>query len=165
MILICSFNVFVATAGYLCFGDYVNADLLKSLPSNDYTTAARAGMGLCLVTCYPLQMHPVKKAMSNILFSTKLLDCNQRTYFSVVFIMTLVVYVIALLIDDLSTVFTFIGATSSMFTGYTFPAYFYIQIFKKSGCNLEIILAYTIFVCSLMLIPVLVTFELYSLFP
>lgn len=158
--LACVVYTLVSLAGYKVFGSTVDSDLLKSFPRSVYVTIARIGISLCLITCYPLQMYPCKKAISNILFSKDAVECSNATYYTLVFSLASVVYLIVIFVEDLSVVFTFISATTCMLVGYVVPTYFYIQVFKEMGCSCEMVLAWVIFTLSICLIPILVSAEI-----
>jgi len=60
-------------------------------------------------------------------------------------------------------VLTFIGGSVSMLLAFTFPAYFYMRIFRHDGWSCEMMISYVIFSLSLIMIPVLIGVEIYSL--
>merc|ERR1719285_782173 len=60
--------VLIALGGYKAFGSTVNADLLVSFPRNTWSTVARIGLSLILISVYPMQIYPTKGAVCKILF-------------------------------------------------------------------------------------------------
>jgi len=152
-----------ALAGYNAFGDYVNANLLKSFPVNLFPSVARLCIAIVLSLCIPLQVFPLKNSVCNMLFGMDAVECSSSKYYGVIISLLLAAWAVVVGISDLSIVMAFIGGTSSMYIGYTFPAYFYIKVFAKDGLTFDRVVSYVILVMSLLLSPLLVAVEIYSL--
>jgi len=152
-----------ALGGYLIFGSVVDSDMLVSFPRNTYTSVARLMIALVLCTTFPLQMFPTKNAVCNIFFGWDALECNNWQYYGTVFALMASAWAIGIFIKDLSIVLAFIGGTTSMFIGYTLPAFLYIRLFKEEGFTFDKIMSYVILLASMMLSPLLVGVEIYSL--
>jgi len=157
------FYFLTALSAYLVFGSIVKSDMLVSFPKNTYTSIARLGIAIAVCTTFPLQMFPTKNAVCNIIFGKDARDCNRKQYYGMILGLMASAWAIGVLIKDLSIVLTLIGATTSMFIGYTFPAYFYIKLFREEGFTFDKFMSYVIFVASLILAPLLVGVEIYSL--
>eukprot|EP00419_Tripos_fusus_P002131 CAMPEP_0172683326 /NCGR_PEP_ID=MMETSP1074-20121228/18776_1 /TAXON_ID=2916 /ORGANISM="Ceratium fusus, Strain PA161109" /LENGTH=427 /DNA_ID=CAMNT_0013502159 /DNA_START=55 /DNA_END=1338 /DNA_ORIENTATION=+ len=58
---VCLFAIFstVMVCGYVAWGSKVNSNILNALPTDMWGNAARFGMMLCLVGCYPLNVKPM----------------------------------------------------------------------------------------------------------
>jgi len=58
---LCLFVIFstVMVGGYVTWGSKVNSNILNALPTDMWGNAARFGMVLCLVGCYPLNVKPM----------------------------------------------------------------------------------------------------------
>lgn len=163
IVLAIGFYCLTALSGYLVFGRIVDPDMLVSFPKNTYTSVARLGIAIVVCTTFPLQMFPTKNAVCHIFFGKDANDCNRKEYYSIVVGLMVAAWAIGIFIKDLSIVLTFIGATTSMFIGYTLPAYFYIKLFPEEGFTFDKFMSYIILVTSLILSPLLVGVEIYSL--
>jgi len=153
-----------ALAGYKAFGDIVDSDLLLSFPINTYSSVARLGTGIVLCTTFPLQMYPTKNSVCNIIFGLEAHECSNLQYYGIIFLLLAVAWGVGVAINNLSIILAFIGATTSIFIGYSFPAYFYIKLFaKKEGLTCDKLMSYIILTASLILSPLLVAVEIYSL--
>lgn len=153
-----------ALAGYKAFGDIVDPDMLRSFPINTYSSVARLGIGMVLCTTYPLQMYPTKNSICNIIFGLDAEECSNKRYYGTIFVLLAASWGIGICINDLSIILAFIGATTSIFIGYSFPAYFYIKLFAdKEGLSCDKVMSYILLISSLILAPALVAVEIYSL--
>lgn len=163
--IVLSIGIYFLTAlsGYLVFGSIVDSDMLVSFPKNTYTTVARLGVAIVVCTTFPLQMFPTKNAVCNIFFGKDAYNCNRKQYYGIIVGLLVAAWTVGILIKDLSIVLTFIGATTSMFIGYTLPAYFYIKLFPEEGFTFDKFMSYIILVSSMILSPLLVGVEIYSL--
>jgi len=63
--------------GYLQYGSAVHSDILDSLPDNWLMSVARVGMGVAVITSFPLQAFATRKAFSNIYWTSRVLCCGQ----------------------------------------------------------------------------------------
>jgi len=153
-----------ALGGYLAFGDSVDANLLLSFPINTYSSIARIGIATSLCTTIPLQMYPAKNSVCNIFFGLDAYECSNVRYYGIILLLLAGCWGVGLLVKDLSIILAFMGATTSVFIGFSFPAYFYIKLHAKKGkitCNM--VLSYLILFASLIMSPLLITVEIYSL--
>ena len=58
----------VGYAGYATFGAFVQSDILETYPQgNDLVFVARLGMGLVVITCYPLQAYALRMSVGTLL--------------------------------------------------------------------------------------------------
>jgi len=153
-----------ALGGYVAFGDIVDADLLQSFPINTYSSIARIGIVLSLCTTIPLQMYPVKNSVCNIFFGLDAYECSSERHYGTVLLLLAACWGVGLHVKDLSVILSFLGATTAVFIGYSFPAYFYIKLYAKKGkITCDVVLSYLILAASLILSPLLIAVEIYSL--
>jgi len=164
ILMVVAIYFITALAGYQALGDIVDANVLETLPLNTWTSVARLSVGIVLVTSFPLQMYVAKNAACNILYGLDAWECSNCRYYSTIFVMLAISWLIGVCIGDLSIILSLIGATTSMWTGFSFPAYFYIQLFSgKKGHALDMVMSYIILIMSLLLSPALVALEIYSI--
>jgi len=152
-----------ALSGYLIFGSVVNPDMLVSFPRNTYTSVARLMIALVLCTTFPLQMFPTKNAVCNIIFGVDAINCKKWQYYGTIILLMASAWAIGIFIKDLSIVLAFIGGTASIFIGYTLPAFLYIRLFSEEGFTFDMIMSYIILFASMILSPLLLAVEIYSL--
>jgi len=155
----------LALSGYRTYGDWVNADLLKSFPISIFTTIARLCLLVVLCAGFPLQMFQTKNAVCNIFFGLDAFECSKVKYYSSIIVILLIAWGIGVLIDDLSIMLAFFGATFSVFVGLSLPSYFYIKLFAKERFTFDKVVSYSIFIASIVLSPLLVAVEIFSLVP
>lgn len=153
-----------AISGYKAFGDTVDADLLISFPINTYSSVARLGIAMVLCTSFPLQMYPTKNSVCNIIFGKDAYECSNVRYYVTIFMLLSVAWFVGIYTNDLSVILEFVGASTSIIIGFSFPAYFYIKCFaKKEGLTFDKFMSYFILTTSLILSPVLIGVKVYSL--
>jgi len=152
-----------ALSGYLIFGSVVDPDMLVSFPRNTYISVARLMIALVLCTTFPLQMFPTKDAVCNIIFGVDASRCKNWQYYGTVFLLMAAAWTVGIFIKDLSIVLAFIGGTASIFIGYTLPAFLYIRLFSEEGFTFDKIMSFIILFTSMILSPLLVVVEIYSL--
>jgi len=154
----------VALGGYRAFGDMVDADVLKTFPLNTYSSTARLAITIVLMTTFPIQMHPTKNSVCNLIFGLDAHQCSNGRYYFTIFALLAAAWTVGICINDLSIIMAFIGATTSIFIGFTLPAYFYIKLFAhREGLTCDKIMSYFLLTMSLILSPTLLTLEIYSL--
>jgi len=161
-----AFVIFILTAlgGYRAFGDIVDVDVLKTFPLNSYSSAARLAITIVLITAFPIQMFPTKNCVCNIIFGLDAHECSNCKYYFTIFALLAGAWTVGICINDLSIILAFIGATTSIFIGFTLPTYFYIRLIaNREGLTCDKIMSYTIFTMSLILSPLMVISEIYSL--
>jgi len=152
-----------ALSGYLIFGSVVNPDMLVDFPRNTYTSVARLMIALVLCTTFPLQMFPTKNAVCNIIFGVDAIKCKNWQYYGTIFLLMASAWAVGIFIKDLSIVLAFIGGTASIFIGYTLPAFLYIRLFSEEGFTFDKIMSFIILFASMILSPLLLGVEIYSL--
>jgi len=149
--------IVVAYLGYHAFGDYVDADLLQSLPDSVVATVARVAICLNLLTTYPLQMYPTKNSISQLIWQVDACDLPLPKYITMIVCIFAASWGIGMAVDDLGTILAYVGASTSTLLGYVLPAWFYIKLFPEK--TWELYLAWFMFVVGLILIPLLMTIE------
>jgi len=152
-----------ALSGYLIFGNIVDPDMLVSFPRNTYTSVARLMIAVVLCTTFPLQMFPTKNAVCNIIFGVDAINCKNWQYYGTIFLLMASAWAVGIFIKDLSIVLAFIGGTASIFIGYTLPAFLYIRLFSHEGFTFDKIMSYIVLFASMILSPLLLAVEIYSL--
>merc|ERR1719204_1711072 len=101
-------------------------------------------------------MYPLKNSVCNIFFGLDAYECSNVRYYGTIILLLAACWGVGLHVKDLSIILSFMGATSSVFIGYSFPAYFYIKLFAKRGITWNVVLSYVILSASLILSPLLI---------
>ena len=78
-ILVLPIYLLIAVFSHLEYGDAVASDLLVSYPINAATTTARIGIGLVVITAYPIQAFVTRKSLKSI-FGKVTSRCPCRSY-------------------------------------------------------------------------------------
>lgn len=158
------FTIVTGIAGYLSYGQYVCSDLIKSFPSTSIAITARIAILLCVIASYSLSMHPSRENIISMLCQTSSTNCPRKEYLLVTMGSFLCSVGLALAVENLDVTLSFIGATAGVGVGFTFPTYFYLaHHFPSKGWSPTTIASFVILVCSLLLIPLLVTSKIFEL--
>lgn len=156
--------MYIATAifGYYSFGDGVEADILKIFPKNTWSIVARIALSANVMTGFPLQMHPTKNGISEIIFGKEASLLSRSKYIPLVLGIFALSWIGALVIPSLDIVLAFVGATTCNLIGYVLPCIFYLRIYKKQNCVNQLIASFII-AFGVLLIPACITAEILSL--
>jgi amino acid permease len=132
-----AFSMFmvVAIAGFVTYGDAVDADVLQSYPESGLTTTVRICIALLVCFTYPLQCNPSRRSILNI---WKFVDGNKDPSASVFrfrYILITVLFIalsflIAFVLSDLGVMLALVGATGSTIVSYILPGGFYYALHK-----------------------------------
>lgn len=141
--------LFVGVLGYLTFGSHVTSDLLVDYGdvSNGVSgsgthsvvvNVCRLAMALHVCSCYPLQAHPFRTSLSNMLAERwpvfrQRTGTDRRPHLFVTALFVLITFTIALSVDQLGLMFSIIGATGSNLMTYILPGAFYFKLSEEDG--------------------------------
>ena len=137
-----AFSMFmvVAIAGFVTYGDAVDADVLQSYPESGLTTAVRLCIALLVCFTYPLQCNPSRRSILNI---WKYVDNNREPtaaefrfrYILITVLFLAFSFMIAFVVTNLATVLAFVGATGSTAVSYILPGGFYYALHKDKPAS------------------------------
>jgi len=114
---------FVGVFGYALFGEEVNGDVLLSF-SNDYTPAllGRLCMAFHVTLAYPINSFPCRLAFLSLIFKQK--SISNLLFYGITFSMFFFNLIFAILIPEVTIVFTLSGATLGVALIFIFPSLF-----------------------------------------
>jgi amino acid permease len=124
----------VGCCGSLAFGASVNGNLLASFPCEKCTvtglaaTAARLAIVLNVLGSFPLQMFPARASLSQLFFGKAPADLSRVTWCALTFGLFLLSWGVALSVRTLDVALAFVGATSGMLMGFSFPALLFARL-------------------------------------
>ncbi|KAG0565939.1 hypothetical protein M758_7G024100 [Ceratodon purpureus] len=120
----------VGEFGYILFPD-VESDVLKSFGSdNSFMNVARIGMCLVALACYPLQCYPARSILDDAIkhvFHRPGNESSRSRHILLTLLIFISTLVTALLITDLGTVFTIVGATGGVMVIFVIPGLLLVQ--------------------------------------
>jgi len=162
-IALCVYIV-LGTAGYLTFGSLVAKDILVSYPTSSYVVAcARLAISLVVTTCYPLQGHPARAALSTLVGALTTKNEDRRKELAnpytpdghklSLLLTTLFIAVtgtIACTIHDLGLVLSVVGATGSTIVSYVLPGASYFLLFPQ---RLDRYLGFMLLTIGMIIMP------------
>ena len=150
--------VLIALLGYGTFGDRVHSDLLTSYPPSPLLAGARALIALVVAFSYPLQSHPSRACILSLTqrcaaarrqrahiasgsggdaassgaassrHGTHAPPPPAHTHVLVTLCFLLLTTTLAVAVDDLSVVLSFVGATGSVIVSYLLPGLCYYRL-------------------------------------
>eukprot|EP01079_Euglenida_sp_SAG-EU17-18_P004022 gene4022-100_t len=122
--------VIVSSFGYLTFYTKVQGNILLNYELNDeLVQIGRVAMGAAVLLSFPLQCHPNVNTVCSAVFGTQHSPAFWKR--SIVAIMVvLVVYGIAMVVEDVSIILAFAGSTGSTTLAFILPPLIYIGLQK-----------------------------------
>ncbi|KAI9353814.1 transmembrane amino acid transporter protein-domain-containing protein [Obelidium mucronatum] len=126
-----AFSVYqlIGIMGYLTFGNSVAGNVISMYPPGALITGGQISLAILFLLSYPLQCHPARASLEKVLTGGN--TAIQMTEFRFTAITTgLLVgsYLIAISVDDLSTVLSLVGATGSTAICYILPGVLYYKL-------------------------------------
>ncbi|KAJ3076647.1 hypothetical protein HDU98_001657 [Podochytrium sp. JEL0797] len=165
--ILTAFSVYqlIGIMGYLTFGNAVSGNVVSMYPPGALITGGQISLAVLFLLSYPLQCHPARASLEKVLTGGN--TAIQMTEFRFTAITTgLLVgsYLIAISVDDLSTVLALVGATGSTTICYILPGLLYYKLrmvtdpideTKKMDTMKASALALAVFGCFVMFLSVL----------
>lgn len=119
-----SIYVLVAITGYLSFGDHIGGNIIKQYAPSWSSTIGCAAIVILVMFSYPLQVHPCRASIDNVLkwrprsvHSPSLPGRSvEMSDFKFAVVTTFVIvgtYVVAMTVSSLETVLAYVGSTGS----------------------------------------------------
>ncbi|KAF8457496.1 transmembrane amino acid transporter protein-domain-containing protein [Terfezia claveryi] len=137
----------VAITGYLSYGDNVNGNIISMYPPNVISTIGRLAIVILVLFSFPLQCHPARASIGNVLkwrplkptspatlltplpptaFShTPMSDTRFAIITSTILISS---YMVAMSVSSLERVLAWVGSTGSTSISFILPGVFYWRI-------------------------------------
>lgn len=118
--------VLVAITGYLSYGDNVGGNIIAMYPASWTSTVGRAAIVILVMFSYPLQAHPARASVDNILkwrpFAnrtglrpalTRTTEMSDRRFAIITTLILVGTFVVAILVNSLERVLAYVGSTGS----------------------------------------------------
>jgi len=117
----------VSVFGYLTFFDQTKGNILLNYPVNDWlATFSRLAITLTITFSYPLMSHPCIMTFDDLFFSKW--APSRKRWIAEAVALSLAAWLVALLVTDISLVFSFVGATASAAISFILPASCYLSL-------------------------------------
>jgi len=139
----------VAITGYLSFGDNVGGNIIAMYKESISSTIGRAAIVVLVMFSYPLQIHPCRASVDNVVRfkraknpnnglpqvaptappSARPIEPMSDLRFAIITtILIVLTYTTAMLVDSLERVLAYVGSTGSTSISFILPGIFYWKI-------------------------------------
>eukprot|EP01006_Ploeotia_vitrea_P045618 TRINITY_DN66956_c3_g1_i1.p1 TRINITY_DN66956_c3_g1~~TRINITY_DN66956_c3_g1_i1.p1 ORF type:complete len:499 (-),score=27.78 TRINITY_DN66956_c3_g1_i1:1287-2783(-) len=132
----------VGILGFMTFPEHARTkegdDLLSDsmMPISTATTIGRVGIALLALFSYPLQIHPAKVSLDNLLFGSTTvykatpqdIEITEKRRRIIAVILMAVTFALSIVVDSLGIVLAFVGGTASTTLCYILPGIFYVKM-------------------------------------
>jgi len=122
----------LAYCGYLAYPNLVQDNIILNFPNSVVTLICRVAVTMLVIFSYPLQIHPCRICIINLLkpvFGYFKWTITEIVYhYSVSLLLFTTTFLVAFFLDDLTTVFSIVGATGSVTLCYILPGLFYVKL-------------------------------------
>ncbi|KAI8607337.1 transmembrane amino acid transporter protein-domain-containing protein, partial [Chytriomyces sp. MP71] len=119
----------IGITGYLTFGNTVGGNIIAMYPPSSVITGGQISLAMLFLLSYPLQCHPARASLEKVLTGGNPAIQMTRFRFNAITTALLVgSYVVAVSVDDLSTVLSLVGATGSTAICYILPGLLYYKM-------------------------------------
>jgi len=121
----------IGFCGYLRYGNQIQDNVINNLNKTDIAVViCRLAVGMLVALSYPLQIHPLRICLYNILqiVFPRIRDSN-IPFFIVTILVCAVTYAVGFFVSDLGIVFSIVGATGSVSICYILPGLFYTSYY------------------------------------
>jgi amino acid permease len=119
-----SVYVLVAITGYLSFGDHIGGNIISQYPPALASTIGCAAIVVLVMFSYPLQIHPCRGSIDNILkwrprrvhspaIPGRAVEMSDAKFAVISTILIVGTYIVAMCVSNLSTVLAYVGSTGS----------------------------------------------------
>jgi amino acid permease len=119
-----SVYVLVAITGYLSFGDHIGGNIIAQYAPSLASTIGCAAIVVLVMFSYPLQLHPCRGSVDNILkwrprrvhspaIPGRTVEMSDFKFAAISTILIVGTYIVAMSVSNLSTVLAYVGSTGS----------------------------------------------------
>lgn len=119
--------ILVALTGYLSYGDNVGGNIIAMYPASWTSTVGRAAIVILVMFSYPLQAHPARASIDNVLkwrpftnrgtprpvVTTRSTEMSDRRFAIITTAILVGTFVVAILVNSLERVLAYVGSTGS----------------------------------------------------
>ncbi|EGG08376.1 uncharacterized protein MELLADRAFT_116043 [Melampsora larici-populina 98AG31] len=150
----------IGTLGYLTFGNNVSSNLISDYHNSKMISICRSAISLLVLFSYPLQLHPCRNSIEKVLNHFKFkpshhlqvssedqeeeVGKDQRKeeedvlrFVGITSSLLLGSFFIAVNLDRLETVLSFVGSTGSTTISYILPGIFFLKLFEEKSSEEE----------------------------
>ncbi|KJE89975.1 hypothetical protein, variant [Capsaspora owczarzaki ATCC 30864] len=128
----CLFIYFtVGICGYLTFRLITRSNIILNYTRDElqiWANICRLAVAVLALFSYPLQVHPCRTSIENLLFASSPLHNADRRRVIETLVLCLTTFLIAFFVSDLDIVLGFVGATGSTTLCYLLPGLFYLKL-------------------------------------
>ncbi|KAJ3098854.1 hypothetical protein HK100_005004 [Physocladia obscura] len=119
----------IGIAGYLTFGNTVNGNIVSMYPRGVIITGGQISLAVLFLLSYPLQCHPARACLEKVLTGgNTAIEMTEFRFSAITTGLLFGSYLIAISVDDLSTVLSLVGATGSTAICYILPGALYYKL-------------------------------------
>ncbi|KAJ3253037.1 hypothetical protein HDU77_004773 [Chytriomyces hyalinus] len=119
----------IGITGYLTFGNSVGGNIISMYPPSSIITGGQISLAVLFLLSYPLQCHPARASLEKVLTGgNPAIQMTDFRFGAITSGLLLGSYLIAISVDDLSTVLSLVGATGSTAICYIFPGLLYYKL-------------------------------------
>eukprot|EP00742_Colponemidia_sp_Colp-10_P006472 GILJ01006933.1.p1 GENE.GILJ01006933.1~~GILJ01006933.1.p1 ORF type:complete len:449 (+),score=63.75 GILJ01006933.1:44-1348(+) len=140
----------IAIFGYLSFRDLCDANITKNYGQDDwFMNVGVLGMAFTLVMAIPLNMHPLRSNLNNMIFKTQ--DVSVAYHVATTFCLVASALTLAIFLPSIKTVFSLLGGSCCIFICYFMPGWLYVKLSPNpwfSPANLGV--CFLVCVCSII---------------
>lgn len=119
-----SIYVLVAVTGYMSFGDNIGGNIIKQYAPSWTSTIGCAAIVVLVMFSYPLQVHPCRASIDNVLkwrprrlhspaIHERAVDMSDFKFAVVTTFVIVGTYLVAMTVSSLATVLAYVGSTGS----------------------------------------------------
>lgn len=119
--------ILVGIAGYLSYGDNVGGNIIAMYPASWTSTIGRAAIVILVMFSYPLQAHPARASIDNVLkwrpfanrngprpaVAARSVEMSDRRFAAITTCILVGTFVVAMLVNSLERVLAYVGSTGS----------------------------------------------------
>lgn len=138
--------VLVAITGYLSFGDHIGGNIIAQYPNTLASTVGCAAIVILVMFSYPLQVHPCRESVNNVLkwqprrvhsiaIASRTVEMSDIKFAVISTILIVGTYITAMSVSNLETVLAYVGSTGSTAISFILPGVFYWKISSPDSDN------------------------------
>lgn len=122
----------LAVVGFVAFGNHLTANILTAFPADDpYINFASLVLAISMFVSYPMQFYPSRVALLTLMGEKSGVAKNRVVHVTLTLLLFTVTVVVAVLVEDLGTVYQLVGAICSSMIAFLLPAASTLFIMKR----------------------------------
>jgi len=127
--------ILIGYCGYFTYGIAIKDNIINNLNKTDIAVViCRIAVSLLVALSYPLQIHPCRVCVNNILETCfPMLRVSKLFHVFITLFLCAITYAIAFFVSDLGIVFSIVGATGSVIICYILPGVFYSKLYWQDS--------------------------------